>query len=140
MNHHRQVGGTLDRGHTDALGHLWQAGKRLVDPVLDQLLGQIRIRAELEGDRQCQGAVAGGLGEHVEHVLGAVDLLFQRRRDRLGDRLGFAPGNWAVTTTVAGTTSGYSEIGSWKIEISPARKNEEGNDPGEDGSVDEEAG
>ena len=35
---------------------------------------------------------------------------------------GLAPGNNAVTTTVAGTTSGYSETGSWKAEISPARK------------------
>ena len=36
--------------------------------------------------------------------------------------LGFAPGNCAVTCTVGGTTSGYSEIGSWNIEIRPARK------------------
>ena len=28
--------------------------------------------------------------------------------------LGLAPGYWARTTTVGGTTSGYSEIGSWK--------------------------
>ena len=30
--------------------------------------------------------------------------------------LGLAPGNCAFTTTVGGTTSGYSEIGSWKTE------------------------
>src|SRR3979411_2007651 len=36
--------------------------------------------------------------------------------------LGLAPGNWALTTTEGGTTSGYSEIGNWKIEIRPARK------------------
>src|SRR5689334_2940767 len=36
--------------------------------------------------------------------------------------LGLAPGNCARTTTVGGTTSGYSEIGNWKTEIRPARK------------------
>ncbi len=36
--------------------------------------------------------------------------------------LGLAPGNCAFTTTVGGTTSGYSEIGSWKTETAPARK------------------
>ncbi len=36
--------------------------------------------------------------------------------------LGLAPGNCAFTTTVGGTTSGYSEIGSWKSETRPARK------------------
>src|SRR6516165_4944262 len=35
---------------------------------------------------------------------------------------GFAPGNWAVTCTDGGTTSGYSEIGSRGIAIRPARK------------------
>src|SRR6516165_1882630 len=35
---------------------------------------------------------------------------------------GFAPGNWAVTCTEGGTTSGYSEIGSRGIAIRPARK------------------
>src|SRR5471032_1464322 len=35
---------------------------------------------------------------------------------------GLAPGNCALTTTDGGTTSGYSEIGSWNIEIRPTRK------------------
>jgi hypothetical protein len=35
---------------------------------------------------------------------------------------GFAPGYVAVTMTVGGTTSGYSEIGSWKREIAPRMK------------------
>src|SRR5690349_16559310 len=35
--------------------------------------------------------------------------------------LGLAPGNCAVTTTDGGTTSGYSEIGSCSMAISPAR-------------------
>ena len=35
---------------------------------------------------------------------------------------GLAPGYWARTTTVGGTTSGYSEMGSWKAEIAPMTK------------------
>ena len=35
---------------------------------------------------------------------------------------GLAPGYCARTTIVGGTTSGYSEIGSARIESSPARK------------------
>src|ERR1700761_5940460 len=35
---------------------------------------------------------------------------------------GLAPGNCAVTTTEGGTTSGYSEMGSWVMAIRPARK------------------
>ena len=34
--------------------------------------------------------------------------------------LGLAPGKLARTTTVGGTTSGYSLIGSWNSEIEPA--------------------
>src|SRR5690606_14047305 len=33
--------------------------------------------------------------------------------------LGLAPGNSARTTTVGGTTSGYSLIGSWNSEMAP---------------------
>ena len=36
--------------------------------------------------------------------------------------LGFAPGYWARTTTEGGTTSGYSDTGSLKIEIRPPTK------------------
>src|SRR5258706_12658962 len=35
---------------------------------------------------------------------------------------GLAPGNCAVTTTDGGTTSGYSEIGSWVMAIRPVKK------------------
>src|SRR3982074_2138476 len=35
---------------------------------------------------------------------------------------GLAPGYWARTTTDGGTTSGYSEIGSLKIDSRPATK------------------
>ena len=67
-------------------------GSACVDAVLHQLLVEIRVGAELEGDGERQDAVAGGLREHVEHVLRAVDLLLQRRGHRLGDHLGIRAG------------------------------------------------
>jgi hypothetical protein len=36
--------------------------------------------------------------------------------------LGLAPGNCAFTTTVGGTTSGYSNTGNWSSATTPARK------------------
>jgi hypothetical protein len=36
--------------------------------------------------------------------------------------VGLAPGSRVLTTTEGGTTSGYSEIGSRKMAIRPARK------------------
>src|SRR5688572_20870391 len=36
--------------------------------------------------------------------------------------VGFAPGNCALITMEGGTTSGYSEIGSMGIEMSPRKK------------------
>src|SRR5690606_39558492 len=35
---------------------------------------------------------------------------------------GFAPGYWARTTTDGGTTSGYSEMGNWKTDTTPASR------------------
>jgi hypothetical protein len=55
---------------------------------------------------------------HVQHVLDAVDLLFQRRGDRLRNDLRIG----AFTITEGGTTSGYSEIGRLNIEITPASR------------------
>ena len=45
-----------------------------------------------ERDRDREIAVAGRLAAHVEHVLDAVDLLLERRRDGAGDRLGRCAG------------------------------------------------
>ena len=61
------------------------------DPVLDQHLRRVEVRAELEGDRQRHRAVAGTLAVHVEHVLDAVDLLLDGRGDGVGERLRIGP-------------------------------------------------
>src|SRR5207248_983251 len=47
---------------------------------------------QLEGDVQGVRAVVARLRRHVQHVLDAVDLLLDRRGDRVGDHLGVGPG------------------------------------------------
>ena len=65
-----------------------QARRRDRDAVLHEHLRRIEIGAELEGDGDRHVAVARRVGRHVDHVLDAVDLLLDRRRDGGGDRLG----------------------------------------------------
>ena len=92
VHDHHQVGRALGGGDAEA-AHLFRQ-PRLGDrhAVLHQHLRLIEIGAELEGDGQRHRAVAGRIGGHVEHVLDAVDLLLDRRRDGLGDRLGIGAG------------------------------------------------
>ena len=52
---------------------------------------------------------------------------------------GFAPGYCARTTTVGGTTSGYSEIGSWNDGDRADDEDDDREDRREDGAVDEES-
>ena len=58
------------------------------DAVLHLHLRDVEVGAELEGDGERHGAVVGGRGGHVEHVLDAVDLLLERRRHGVRDHLG----------------------------------------------------
>ena len=53
--------------------------------ILHQHLGLIDVRSRGEDDIDLQRAIAGGLRHDVEHVVDAVDLLLDRRGDRLGD-------------------------------------------------------
>ena len=48
---------------------------------------------------------------------------------------GFAPGYVAVTITVGGATSGYSEIGNWNNEIAPRMKMSSDSTPAKMGRV-----
>ena len=87
VDDHHQVGRTLDRGNADVLDLFRQARLGLRNAVLNQLLRLVRVGAELEGHGQRHHAVRRRLAGHVEHALDAVDLLFERRRDRFGDDL-----------------------------------------------------
>ena len=78
--------------HAKALHVLRQAGQRVLHAVLRQHLRDVEVGADPErhGDREL--AVAGGLAAHVEHVLDAVDLLLERRRDGRATVSADAPG------------------------------------------------
>jgi hypothetical protein len=52
---------------------------------LDQHLCFVEVSAQLERNGQLRLAVARGLRRHIEHVLDAVDLLFDWRGHRVGD-------------------------------------------------------
>ncbi|MEY9717746.1 hypothetical protein ABIA22_000236 [Sinorhizobium fredii] len=87
VNDHHQVGRALGRGDPDAPDILRQARLGNRDAVLHEHLRLVEVRAELEGDRQRHRTVGGRVRGHVEHVLDAVDFLFERGRNRIGDGL-----------------------------------------------------
>ena len=75
------------RHHTlllDGLRELRECGG---NAVLHQHLREVEVRADLERDRQGVAAVGRAGGLHVEHVLDAVDLLLDGKRDGLNQRL-----------------------------------------------------
>ena len=92
MDHHQHVGRVL--AHRDAASAhvLGQARLGDRDAVLDQDLRGVEVGPEREGDGERELAVAGRLADHVEHVVDAVDLLLERRRDGLADHLGRGAG------------------------------------------------
>jgi hypothetical protein len=58
------------------------------DAVLDQYLCSIEVGAKLERDGDRQPTIASRLRRLVEHIVDAVDLLFDRRSHRVGDGFG----------------------------------------------------
>ena len=65
-----------------------QQGHRQRHAVLHHDQGRVQIGADVERDRERVGAVVAHLRRHVEHALHAVDLLLDRRGDRVGHDLG----------------------------------------------------
>ena len=88
-----RMSGDRLRGRDSGLAHdggKLRHGQR--QTVLHQHLGQVQVHSRFERHGQRVRAVAGALRRHVQHVFHAVDLLLDRRRDRLGDDLALAPG------------------------------------------------
>ena len=95
MHDHGDVGRLLFRRHADALHVRREHGDGDGDAILHQHLRRIEIGAELESDAERHVAVARALRRHVEHVLDAVDLLLDRRRDGFRDDLArLRPDSW----------------------------------------------
>src|SRR5262245_17720395 len=87
VHDHHQIGRALGDGHTD-VAHLGRQ-PRLGDaePVLHLHLRDVEVGAEVEGDRDGEAPVGGGVRGHIEHVLDAVDLLLDRRHHGGGYRV-----------------------------------------------------
>ncbi len=81
----------LDR-HAALVDDRRQRRGGLRDAVLHVDRGDVERIADLEGDGDGRGAVVGARRGHVAHALDAVDLLFERRRHRVGDDLGAGAG------------------------------------------------
>ena len=88
MHREQDVRRRLAHLYAQALNIGRQPRQCVLHPVLGEHLRHVEIRADPERYRDGQLAVTGGLAAHIDHVLDAVDLLLQRRRDRLADHLG----------------------------------------------------
>ncbi|MNO29254.1 hypothetical protein D3C76_191650 [compost metagenome] len=138
MHHHGEVRARLDRGHPQGTHLLGQARLGLSHPVLHQLLRLVRIRAKTEGDGQGHGAIRGGLAAHVDHPLDPVDGLLERHGHRFGDHLG----------TGSRVSRPHDHLGWHHLGIlgdgqsidchQPRQHEQDGDNAGEDGPVDEE--
>src|SRR5437764_13835981 len=82
MHDHCDVGRLFFRRYTDALHIGRENGDRNSDAILHQYLRRIEIGAELKRDAEGHVAVARALRRHLDHVLNAIDLLLDRRRNR----------------------------------------------------------
>jgi hypothetical protein len=78
--------------HAQTLDVVWQSRQHVLHPVLREHLRNVEVGADPERDGDREIAVAGRLAVHVEHVLDAVDFLFERRRDGAGDGVGRCAG------------------------------------------------
>ena len=80
MNGHKYAGCRLSDLHAQSLDIFGKARQCILHAVLRQHLRDVAVRANAERDGYREVAVAGRLTAHVEHVLDAIDLLFERGR------------------------------------------------------------
>src|SRR5262249_2369670 len=133
-----EVRRALAHRYADAL-HLfrqpWQCDR---DSVLDQHLSLIDVGARLEHDADGEDAVAGRLRHHVDHVIDAINLLLDWRRDSLRDDL-----RRRTSETGVHRYGGRSNLGKFrdrqgaKGDIANERQDDR-DDAGEDRPVNEE--
>src|SRR4029077_18797588 len=132
------VGRLFFRCYTDALHIGGKNGDRDGDPILHQHLGGIEIGAELKRDAQRHVAIARTLGRPVEHVLNAVDLLLDRRRNRFRYHLRVGAGIGGRDLDRWWRNVGI--LGNWKRQKRnhADERDDDADDAGKDRPVDEE--
>ena len=92
VHDHHQVGRRLLHGDADIAHVGGQARVGDGDAVLHLHLGDVQIGAELKADRDRKATVGGRVRRDIDHILDAVDLLFDRRDHRRGHDLGTGAG------------------------------------------------
>ena len=127
--------------HVDALLH--DGGRQLrhreVDAVLHLHLRDVGVGVEREVHRHRQLAGRRADRRHVEHVVDAVDLLLDRRGDRIRRASSSRrPGYVADTVTCTGVMLGYCATGSWRHRHQPGEADDQRDDRREDRALDEE--
>ena len=110
--------GDRDSGVVDGRG---QAARRGGDAVLHVDRGDVQVVAGIEGDGDGAGSIIRARRSDVLHALDAVDLLFERDRDRGLDDLRIRSYVVAGYVTCGGANCGYRETGSVGMETAPAR-------------------
>ena len=116
VHDHHQVGRALVHRHADVAHIGRQARLRDSDAVLHLHLGNIEIGADVKGDRDREAAVRRRVRRKIDHVLDAVDLLFDRRDHGRGHHVGAG----------ARVLSGYRDGGRRDLGILRDRQAHEG--------------
>src|SRR6266403_68356 len=88
---HYRRGRLLLRGYAELARFIGQSRQSFTDPVLYAYGCCIWIDAGSKGDHELKAAVGAGDRLHVHNAFDAVDRLFERLRNRLGDLLRIGP-------------------------------------------------
>src|SRR5579875_2944876 len=127
MHHHGEVGRTFLRGYAEPLDLFWQARQRLRHAVLHFDLRFVEIGPQCEGEVSvmvpslvaCEDEYSIPCAPLIDCSSGVATVWAMTS--------GLAPGYCARTTTVGGTTCGYSLIGNWNTAMPPAIRNSSDN-------------
>src|SRR6516164_466993 len=102
--------GLLDP-HALELHFMGQPGQRVLHAVMRERQGNINIGADFEDYRDGEEAVTRRLAADIVHVFDAIDGLFERRRNSVGDRFGRSAGIGGRDLDRGGTMFGYWATG-----------------------------
>ena len=133
--HHQEAAGGLLNPHTLLLHLLGQERHGLLQLVLHLHLGDVGIRARLEGEGHADVAGRIGLGRHVEQVIQPRHVLLDDLGHRVFHRLGGGP---RVAGGNADGRRGYGRVLGDRQAYDghgPGQHDHQGNHPGENGSV-----
>ena len=87
MNSEEDAGSRLPHLDPEKLDIFRQSWKRILHSILSEHLSDVEVGSDAECHRYGEIPVAARLAAHVDHVLDAIDLLLEWRRDSTRDGL-----------------------------------------------------